>query len=243
MTDGSDTAPTTEPTQVAHTPEVTATAPVPEATAPVPEATPTVPAPETTQAEPAPETTATAPAPETTQAEPATEEETPATPIPVSAETLEMIADGAEDYLPITPIEGAALKSQKHQGFYMVAMRYQLPDGAEQTGVWALKTFESGPIISVDANAKEVTHWPDGAKSAFEISPVDTEGVETYVQGQELQEQQQGQAQQEQPAADNFTYPNCTAVREAGAAPIHPGDYGWQDRLDRDGDGVACDGD
>ncbi|MEF2966078.1 excalibur calcium-binding domain-containing protein [Paenibacillus sp. M1] len=35
-------------------------------------------------------------------------------------------------------------------------------------------------------------------------------------------------------------YKNCTAVREAGAAPLHAGDPGYSRALDRDGDGVAC---
>ncbi|MGW6417995.1 excalibur calcium-binding domain-containing protein [Streptomyces sp. NPDC055055] len=35
-------------------------------------------------------------------------------------------------------------------------------------------------------------------------------------------------------------YANCTEVRDAGAAPIHRGDPGYSSRLDRDGDGVAC---
>lgn len=35
-------------------------------------------------------------------------------------------------------------------------------------------------------------------------------------------------------------YPNCTAVRAAGAAPIRSGDPGYGAHLDRDGDGVAC---
>lgn len=35
-------------------------------------------------------------------------------------------------------------------------------------------------------------------------------------------------------------YENCTAVREAGAAPIYKGDPGYASKLDRDGDGVAC---
>jgi hypothetical protein len=35
-------------------------------------------------------------------------------------------------------------------------------------------------------------------------------------------------------------YANCTAVRAAGAAPIHRGDPGYSRKLDRDGDGVAC---
>ncbi|MFD3547347.1 excalibur calcium-binding domain-containing protein [Streptomyces sp. NPDC058655] len=35
-------------------------------------------------------------------------------------------------------------------------------------------------------------------------------------------------------------YRNCTAVREAGAAPIRRGDSGFGSHLDRDGDGIAC---
>lgn len=35
-------------------------------------------------------------------------------------------------------------------------------------------------------------------------------------------------------------YENCTAARAAGAAPVHRGDPGYGDHLDRDGDGVAC---
>ncbi|MEG9247182.1 DUF1524 domain-containing protein [Arthrobacter sp. Soc17.1.1.1] len=35
-------------------------------------------------------------------------------------------------------------------------------------------------------------------------------------------------------------YPNCDAVRAAGAAPIYAGSPGFQSKLDRDGDGVAC---
>jgi len=36
------------------------------------------------------------------------------------------------------------------------------------------------------------------------------------------------------------SYRNCTAVRQAGAAPIRRGDPGFGPHLDRDGDGVAC---
>ena len=35
-------------------------------------------------------------------------------------------------------------------------------------------------------------------------------------------------------------YPNCAAVRAAGAAPLHRGDPGYSSKLDRDGDGIAC---
>ncbi|RKR15451.1 GmrSD restriction endonuclease domain-containing protein [Arthrobacter oryzae] len=35
-------------------------------------------------------------------------------------------------------------------------------------------------------------------------------------------------------------YANCTAVRAAGAAPIHAGQPGYSSKLDRDGDGIGC---
>lgn len=38
----------------------------------------------------------------------------------------------------------------------------------------------------------------------------------------------------------NVSYPNCTAVKAAGKAPLHQGDPGYSSKLDRDNDGVAC---
>ncbi|MCX4823367.1 excalibur calcium-binding domain-containing protein [Streptomyces sp. NBC_01142] len=47
-------------------------------------------------------------------------------------------------------------------------------------------------------------------------------------------------AKPKKPAPPRVSYTNCTAVRAAGAAPIHTGDPGYGPHLDRDGDGVAC---
>jgi hypothetical protein len=38
-----------------------------------------------------------------------------------------------------------------------------------------------------------------------------------------------------------FTYQNCNKARRAGAAPLHPGDPGYSAKLDKDGNGIACD--
>ena len=35
-------------------------------------------------------------------------------------------------------------------------------------------------------------------------------------------------------------YKNCSAAKQAGAAPVRRGDPGYGKHLDRDGDGVAC---
>lgn len=40
--------------------------------------------------------------------------------------------------------------------------------------------------------------------------------------------------------ADDVYYKNCTAARDAGAAPVYRGDPGYASHLDRDDDGVGC---
>ncbi|XID96273.1 excalibur calcium-binding domain-containing protein [Paenibacillaceae bacterium WGS1546] len=42
------------------------------------------------------------------------------------------------------------------------------------------------------------------------------------------------------PTEEEVYYPNCAAVREAGKAPLHAGEPGYSKKLDRDGDGIAC---
>lgn len=47
---------------------------------------------------------------------------------------------------------------------------------------------------------------------------------------------------QEDNSGGSAYYANCDAVRAAGKAPLHAGEPGYRSKLDRDGDGVACDG-
>jgi len=42
------------------------------------------------------------------------------------------------------------------------------------------------------------------------------------------------------PDSDSVYYANCTAVRKAHKAPLYAGEPGYSRKLDRDGDGVAC---
>lgn len=42
------------------------------------------------------------------------------------------------------------------------------------------------------------------------------------------------------PTVSEVYYANCTAVKAAGADPIYRGQPGYSSKLDRDGDGVAC---
>ena len=56
-----------------------------------------------------------------------------------------------------------------------------------------------------------------------------------YAAAQQAQ-QQQGFVSQPQQGG----YRNCREARAAGAAPLYRGQAGYNPRLDRDGDGVAC---
>ncbi|WP_339203250.1 excalibur calcium-binding domain-containing protein [Paenibacillus sp. FSL K6-3182] len=44
----------------------------------------------------------------------------------------------------------------------------------------------------------------------------------------------------EKPKQESVSYANCAAVREAGKSTLQKGDPGYSSKLDRDGDGVAC---
>lgn len=42
------------------------------------------------------------------------------------------------------------------------------------------------------------------------------------------------------PASEKVYYASCSAVRQAGKAPIHKADPGYSKQLDRDGNGIGC---
>ena len=56
---------------------------------------------------------------------------------------------------------------------------------------------------------------------------------------EETARQAQQQAEQQQQQVNTY-YPNCTAAKAAGAAPLYRDQPGYSTKLDRDGDGVAC---
>ena len=45
------------------------------------------------------------------------------------------------------------------------------------------------------------------------------------------------------PLTPSVSYENCDAVRAAGVAPLTPEQPGWEDKFDRDKDGLACEDD
>lgn len=81
-------------------------------------------------------------------------------------------------------------------------------------------------ITPIEAQSPEPTATPEPAQTATPApAPAQTQ-EQTY-----------------EPATEsdaNVYYKNCAAVRAAGKAPLHRGDPGYAPKLDRDGDGIAC---
>ncbi|MER2133392.1 MAG: excalibur calcium-binding domain-containing protein [Arthrobacter sp.] len=93
------------------------------------------------------------------------------------------------------------------------------------------------------AAAEEAQRQAEEAAAAEEAQRQAEEAQRQAEEAAAAEEARRAAEEQAQKLQESFVYSNCTAVQDAGAAPIHRGDYGWQDALDRDGDGVACAGD
>lgn len=85
---------------------------------------------------------------------------------------------------------------------------------------------DGGVITPIEAQSPEPMATPEPARTATPApAPAQT--------------QEQTSEPATQPDA-NVYYKNCAAVRAAGKAPLHRGDPGYAPKLDRDGDGIAC---
>ncbi|GAB07345.1 hypothetical protein GOAMR_64_00280 [Gordonia amarae NBRC 15530] len=71
-------------------------------------------------------------------------------------------------------------------------------------------------------------------------TPTETVVPETTDEVTEVPETSEDTVDTTEDTGGSVYYANCSQVRAAGAAPIHAGDPGYSRKLDRDGDGVAC---
>ncbi|WP_391558258.1 thermonuclease family protein [Robertmurraya sp.] len=89
-------------------------------------------------------------------------------------------------------------------------------------GIWSIENY-------VHADHDHGFH--DEVVAAKEQQPIET---------QPAPEPQPKPEPKPQPTQQSVYYKNCSEVRAAGAAPIYAGEPGYSRKLDRDGDGVAC---
>ncbi|WP_323185312.1 excalibur calcium-binding domain-containing protein [Streptomyces sp. NBC_01214] len=79
-----------------------------------------------------------------------------------------------------------------------------------------------------------------GRQAVADDGKVRTSGSAPAVGGSSSRTSTGGSRSSGSGGGSSVSYRNCTAVRQAGAAPIRRGDPGFGPHLDRDGDGVAC---
>ncbi|WP_236406152.1 MBL fold metallo-hydrolase [Microaerobacter geothermalis] len=98
-------------------------------------------------------------------------------------------------------------------------------------GVKVYRNDLHGDIVFVtDGKNIKASHTKDGKEEATAASRTQ----------EETREKQGTQATQAKETTETVVYKNCTEVRQAGKAPLYRGDPGYSRKLDRDGDGVAC---
>lgn len=86
---------------------------------------------------------------------------------------------------------------------------------------WVMTTSPE-PVVTSDAYTPSVAPSDAYTASAAPAEPIPTTAAEAP------------------DAGGAVYYRDCAAVRAAGAAPLHRGDPGYSSKLDRDGDGIAC---
>ena len=113
-------------------------------------------------------------------------------------------------------------------------------------------TVQSQQSTDETSKTKEVSQSEEAAKQAEETrqSEEAAQQAEAARQAEEAAQQaeaarqaeeaaRQAQANQQQ-AGQSAYYANCTQAKKAGAAPLYSGQPGYSRKLDRDGDGIAC---
>ncbi|WP_410256123.1 excalibur calcium-binding domain-containing protein [Bacillus cereus] len=110
-----------------------------------------------------------------------------------------------------------------------------------------LTSISTPSTEKITANDKTVVSEKVDKKDADKKNELEQkEADETARKQQEEQtkkQQEQQTASQAQPATEsksNVQYKHCTEVKNTGKAPLYSGQPGYSRKLDRDGDGVAC---
>ena len=106
----------------------------------------------------------------------------------------------------------------------------------------AAKAKEAAEAKKVEAaaaaKAKEVAEAKK-AKAAAAAKAKKTADAKAALAAEQARKKKNAEAEARKSPSSTY-YKICTAVRNAGAAPIYRGEPGYSRKLDRDGDGIAC---
>lgn len=98
-----------------------------------------------------------------------------------------------------------------------------------------------GDYVAADAAASSICAASSTTQAAESTAAASKTAAAPDASATATREATEPDTETEPPKTGKTTpYANCTEVREAGAAPLNRGDPGYSTRLDRDGDGTAC---
>ena len=100
-------------------------------------------------------------------------------------------------------------------------------------------TVQSQQSTDETSKTEEVSQSEEAAKQAEETRQSEEAAQQAEAARQAEEAARQAQANQQQ-AGQSAYYANCTQAKKAGAAPLYSGQPGYSRKLDRDGDGIAC---
>ena len=100
-------------------------------------------------------------------------------------------------------------------------------------------TVQSQQSTDETSKTEEVSQSEEAAKQAEETRQSEEVAQQAEAARQAEEAARQAQANQQQ-AGQSAYYANCTQAKNAGAAPLYSGQPGYSRKLDRDGDGIAC---
>lgn len=138
---------------------------------------------------------------------------------------------------------GATIEESHYEDGFKVTAQDAVGEGVSTSSTITLTVAESAvaSLVMTPDESPSATPEPEATPKP-EVTP------EPEPASEEPQEASDAPAVEEEPAAPapqpvrapTQMYSSCAQARAAGAAPLYEGDPGYNPRLDRDKDGVAC---
>lgn len=146
---------------------------------------------------------------------------------------------------------GATIEESHYEDGFKVTAQDAVGEGVSTSSTITLTVAESAVASLVMTPDESPSATPEpGATPEPEVTPETEATPEPEPASEEPAEASDAPAVEEEPAAPapapqpvrapTQMYSSCAQARAAGAAPLYEGDPGYNPRLDRDKDGVAC---
>ena len=140
---------------------------------------------------------------------------------------------------------GATIEESHYEDGFKVTAQDAVGEGVSTSSTITLTVTESAvaSLVMTPDESPSVTPEPEATPEP-EVTPEPepaSEEPQEASDAPEVEEEPAAPAPAPQPVrAPTQMYSSCAQARAAGAAPLYEGDPGYNPRLDRDKDGVAC---